>query len=95
MELGALCLMLCFMFGYIIRHAFQYTLLLLILAGGILTLFLIQSHTLKLTVVFALTSLYILWAILHHWEEGNLQMSVILEYLVIAVLILWILISVI
>ncbi|MBM4401874.1 MAG: hypothetical protein FJ044_01355 [Candidatus Cloacimonetes bacterium] len=83
------------MLGYFIRHASQYTLLLLILAGGILTLFLIHDRAIKLTIAFALTALYLLWAILHHWEEKNLQVSLLLEYLAIAALILWVLISVI
>lgn len=83
------------MIGYIVRHAFQYILLLIILAGGILTLFLVPNHTIKVTIVFSLTSLYFLWAIWHHWEEKTLNMATLLEYLVIAGVILWVLVSVI
>lgn len=82
------------MLGYFLQHASEYLLLLLIFIGGLLSLFLLEDRQLKMVVAFALTGLYLLWAIWHHWEQGNLKRSTLLEYLVIAGVTLWVLLSV-
>ncbi len=37
-------------------------------------------------IIFALTLLYVGWALLHHWRRGDLRRKVVLEYVGIAVL---------
>lgn len=74
---------------YFIQHIFEYLLVFLILVTCALTLFLTPDEATREAVVFGTAALYPLWAIFHHWEEGTLKASTILEYLAFTALILW------
>lgn len=80
---------------YLLKHAFQYILVSLVLTTAIISLFLIENSHIRRTVIFGVASLYPLWGIAHHLEEKNLTAEVLLEYLAFTMLMLWTLLVVI
>jgi hypothetical protein len=58
----------------------NYLLLLFIFLTGGLTLVLITDHILKVAIIAALTSLYLIWGLWHHHEHNTLSKEVVLEY---------------
>lgn len=78
---------------YLIIHSFQYFLILLVFISAFLTLLLLQDRQQKILIVYSLAGLYLLWGILHHYYEHDLTPEIILEYLIFATVILWILIN--
>lgn len=80
--------------SYFLIHGFQYLLLLGIFLMSFLIIFLLPDRTTRSIVALVLLVCYFLWGVLHHLIEHNLQKSTILEYLAIAFLALWILLSV-
>ena len=76
---------------YLLKHAFEYTLMILIFITTLAALFILDDPHLKRTAIFAVSALYPLWGIIHHWQEKNLTKETIFEYLAFSGLILWIL----
>lgn len=83
------------MIHYFLKSAFQYFLILLILTTSLIVLFLLPERAVKTTIIFGLSSLYVIWGIYHHLEKGDLKLSTLLEYLVLAAFTWWILLSII
>lgn len=83
------------MIHYFLKNAFQYFLILLILATSLIALFLLPERAVKITIIFGLSSMYVIWGIYHHLEKGNLKLSTLLEYLILSAFIGWVLLSII
>lgn len=79
--------------SYFLRHLFQYALLILIVLVGAFAFFSLESSFERFVVVFSLTALYVIWGIWHHYEERNLTLEVMLEYVVMAAFIFWVLVA--
>jgi hypothetical protein len=69
------------------QKPFEYlTLALLFLVGLIIYFFAdISSHTQRLVVYF-MAACYFFWSIIHHFKRGDLSVSIVVEYLVMALL---------
>lgn len=72
---------------YYREHILQYGLLVLAFVFFSLVLFQLTSFLAKLVVICFLSAFYLLWGIWHHYEEKNLTLAHVLEYLAISVLI--------
>lgn len=74
------------------KHLFDYILL---LTAGIFFLFAINlfkgERSLEFIVLFAFASFYILWGIYHHIIEETLHLKTVLEYILIAFTIIFLL----
>ena len=69
------------------QKPFEYIALALIFLVGLLVYFFadINSHTQRLVVYFLAAS-YFFWSINHHYRRGDLSVSIVIEYLVMALL---------
>ena len=77
----------------VIRHGFDFFLLVLILTLGLGGLLYFRFETAsQIAVVAIMSTLYILWGILHHHHDGNLTGQVVLEYISLAALVTFILV---
>jgi uncharacterized membrane protein YjjP (DUF1212 family) len=63
----------------------EYLLLALVFLVGLVVYFFIpiSSHGQRLVVYFMAAS-YFLWSIIHHYRRGDLNLSIVVEYLVMA-----------
>lgn len=52
------------------------------LTGLILTFLLSYSRTLQMTVVVMVTTIYTIWALIHHKMEHDLHATIVIEYIV-------------
>jgi len=69
------------------EHLGHYLVLLFILLFGILAFIYFQRFPqTQIISVFLTASFYVLWGIIHHFLEGDLNIRVILEYLAVALL---------
>lgn len=80
---------------YLFKHILQYILILLVSSSVLITLFLLEDRQQKILIIYSLASLYLLWGILHHYYEHDLSLEVVLEYLIFATVILWVLVNII
>lgn len=78
---------------YLFKHILQYILILLVSSSVLITLFLLEDRQQKILIIYSLASLYLLWGILHHYYEHDLSLEVVLEYLIFATVILWVLVN--
>ncbi len=78
---------------HVIRHGFDFFLLILILAIGLggLVYFRFEVAS-QIAVVAIMSTFYVLWGIFHHLHDHNLTGKVILEYTSMAALVTFILI---
>jgi predicted ferric reductase len=75
-------------FGYFLRHLGQFAAFILTIILIIGLLYLIGDTFWRLTIIFAISAVYLGFGLAHHQEEKNLNFSTILEYLFIALIIL-------
>ena len=79
------------------RHFIHYLALFLILAFGLLGFWYFSYRPfLQRAVVVTVAALYILWGIVHHLADGDLNFKIVLEYGAVAALaatLLWIIIG--
>jgi len=80
--------------SYFLTHGLQYLILLAIFGASFLIIFILPDRTTRSLVALGLLVCYFLWGVLHHLIEHNLQKSTILEYLAMAILGLWVLLSI-
>lgn len=71
----------------IAKHAQQYLPLFGVFLAGLVG-FNIFSYDLgmKMAIVIAMAAGYVSWGVVHHHAKGDLQLSIVAEYLVIAIL---------
>ncbi|MDP3888541.1 MAG: hypothetical protein Q8Q24_00710 [bacterium] len=70
------------------KHFQHYLALLVILNLGFAMFYLLRSNSSLQTIAVVATSLaYVFWGIIHHWLADDLHPKVILEYLLFAVLV--------
>ena len=69
------------------QKPYEYLTLALVFIIGLLIYFFadINSHTQRLVVYFLAAS-YFFWSIFHHYKRGDLSVSIVTEYLVMALL---------
>lgn len=68
-------------------HLWHYFILGSVLLAGLLLFFFFQGNPNKQFLVIIMTSfLYLLWGIMHHYAEGSLHPKIMLEYLLVALL---------
>lgn len=68
-------------------HLFHYLILAVILLFGISTFFFFAGNkNTQFLIVLATSALYFLWGIFHHLIEGDLHPKIMVEYLLIALL---------
>lgn len=67
------------------QKPFEYLALALVFLVGLIIYFFadISSHTQRLVVYF-LAACYFFWSIIHHYRRGDLSVSIVVEYLVMA-----------
>ena len=71
--------------NWIYRHIF----LLLTLAIGVVSIYIFQGFPYRqMLIVVFMAAIYIGWGIIHHLQEGDLHLSVVVEYLLVAILFL-------
>jgi hypothetical protein len=82
------------MYQYILNHIVEYALVYLVFSAGLWTLFSSNSLVVKVIIIFGLGSVYFVWAVWHHLDDHpNFDLSVLMEYVSMLVLIMWILFS--
>lgn len=74
-------------FNDIERHLDHYILLATLLLGGVLALLWFRrNETIQLTVLAITGAGYVLWGIMHHKRESDLSFTLVLEYILTALL---------
>lgn len=69
------------------KHAWAYfTLLLLLLAGGLLFMFAWPNRVLQRWIALGIAVMYFLWGVITHTRADHLTSRIVLEYLCIALL---------
>jgi len=61
----------------------EYVILLASLIGGLLSYFLIDNSQARRWIIYAVGVVYFCWSLYHHYKRGDLQLSIIIEYLLI------------
>lgn len=80
---------------YFLNHALQYAIILLILLTGLVVAFSPVGRLVKLSAVVGLAALYFIWGVWHHWEDHEeITLATVVEYTLVAILILWVLLAV-
>lgn len=76
------------------KHANHYLILLVILDIGAGMFYFLRFNPIYQVLVLLTTSVaYVVWGIIHHWQEDDLHLKVILEYLLLALLVDLVIIS--
>lgn len=78
-------------------HQGHYLVLLFILLFGALTFFYLgRNPQAQIVSVFLTAVFYVLWGVVHHYLEGDLNIRIVMEYLAMAILgfvVLWMIIN--
>ena len=61
----------------------EYVLLLASLIAGLLSYFLIDNSQARRWIIYSIGILYFVWSLYHHYKRGDLQLSIVVEYLLI------------
>jgi len=61
----------------------EYIVLLAMLTTGFLSYFLIDNSQARRWIIYGIGILYFCWSLYHHYKRGDLQISIIVEYLLI------------
>lgn len=70
---------------WLYRHLF----LILILGTGVILIYLFQGFSQRQMFIAAIVAfLYFCWGIIHHAHEGDLHLTIVVEYLLVALLFL-------
>ncbi len=75
------------------KRTVQYFLLIIILGVLLVSAFLVKTATWRLVLISALSLVYFLYGIAHHWEEKNLNGRIVLEFGAVGLLIFVVLYS--
>ena len=77
----------------ITHHFFHYFILLMIIFSGLAAFFSFRNYPMVQLLVGIVTALsYVIWGIVHHFVDKDLNVKVIIEYLAVAIfaiIILW------
>lgn len=69
------------------KHFSHYLSLIGVFAAGVIGIYLFSyDQYLQMAVVAAVAAAYVAWGVVHHWLHRDLYPSVIVEYLVVAIL---------
>jgi hypothetical protein len=78
---------------HVIRHGLDFSLLCLIMIFGLGGLVYYRFDTAaQIACVLLMSALYVIWGAIHHFHDGNLTGKIVLEYVIIATLVSFILI---
>ena len=81
------------MIGFFLHHLTQFCLLLIIFATTTLIFLKLENTTYRVVLMTGISLLYFIFGILHHKQEMNLSVNTVLEYLTLAILLLWVMIT--
>ncbi|NCS32032.1 hypothetical protein GW793_00895 [bacterium] len=81
------------MLHYVRHHIFQYFLILLLFAITVTSISTPIPSFQKFFFVGVAIIVYFIWAMWHHWEDHSLTKSTLLEYIALAGLLFWLLIT--
>lgn len=74
-------------FTEIKKHPVQYVVLVILLLSALVAfLYFSYDPFMQRRVLYFTAALYFLWSLFHHYQRGDLQVSILLEYLLIALL---------
>ncbi|MGI5841502.1 MAG: hypothetical protein ACOX6N_04765 [Patescibacteria group bacterium] len=74
-------------FQEIENKPWEYLALLFILLVGVLLFFVFSyDRHMQRRIIYATTALYFAWSIYHHYKRGDLQLSIVIEYILIGIL---------
>lgn len=69
------------------RHTFEYLILVLMGAVFIMAFVMVGHNTsARISLALSVSSIYVIWAIIHHWLDHDLTVKIILEYACFAAL---------
>lgn len=69
-----------------LKHSFEFTLVLVILVVALILLEIFRVPFVRFFIISSMSFLYVVYGIVHHWEEKNLRFSQVLEHLAIGFL---------
>lgn len=76
-----------FLFEQIKSKPLEYAILAIIIIFSLIALFIFRfDHHSQRRVVYITAGLYFLWSLYHHYHRGDLQLNIIIEYLIFALL---------
>ncbi len=81
------------MLQFIQNHLFQYLLILLLFAVTVTSLMSPINTVYKLIFISMSVLIYFIWSVWHHWENHQMSLSVLLEYLLLISILYWILLN--
>lgn len=70
-------------FKEIKQKPMEYIILLASLIAGFLSYFLIDNSQARRWIIYSVGILYFCWSLYHHYKRGDLQLSIVVEYLLI------------
>jgi hypothetical protein len=73
-------------FKEIKQKPFEYIILLICLIVGFIFYILIGDNQARRWIVYSIGILYFVWSLYHHYQRGDLQLSIVVEYLLIILL---------
>ena len=75
------------MINHLKTHFFQYFVLIVILSLGVISFILsIGNKELQFKIVVAVSFLYVIWGMVHHFLEKTLYPKIVIEYIAVALL---------
>ena len=75
------------LFKEIESKPFEYLFLCLAFTATVILFFIFNyDHHLQRNVIYGASGTYFLWSLLHHYRRGDLEMSIVIEYLVFILL---------
>lgn len=77
------------MIHYLFHHVTQALLLVIIFVTGILVFAQMDQIISRFGLLVVLAALYFVFGIFHHLEEKNLTTSIVAEYLIVSIMLLW------
>jgi len=76
-----------FLFAQIKSKPVEYAILAIILVVSLIMLFVFRfDHHSQRRIIYVTAGLYFLWSLYHHYRRGDLQLNIIIEYLIFALL---------
>lgn len=82
------------MYRYLQNHLFEYIIIILLFAVTVTALSSPIDYIQKLLFVGISVIIYFIWAVWHHWEDHRLTKETLLEYMALALLLFWLLITI-
>lgn len=74
--------------SHALSHFLHYLFLVLILIAGFATFLVAPRYNIpRFWIIVSTVAAYVLWGIIHHWTEKRLNVTIIIEYVMIGILV--------